>query len=180
MSNSTEIDFQKINVRKLEEGDNLSCFNCTQEDEMGLDEFIHKEALYYRQSRLGITYLFFYEKKKVGFITLSMGDIRAEQIEKGKKMPVNIKTYPALYVGRLAVDNQYRKRKIGRFITQWCIGFALNISEQVGCRYITLHTTKPRIPFYEKCNFSSAMGEESHPTVLMYLKVILQSEAGWW
>ena len=92
-----EIDFRRIAVRKLEEEDDLSRFDCSKDDHMGLNEFIHEEALDFKQNRLSITYLFFYEGKIIGFVTLSMADIRAEQIEEDQRIPVNIKTFPGLY-----------------------------------------------------------------------------------
>ena len=49
-----EIDFQRIDVKKLEEADDLSSFDCSQDDDMGLNEFIHEEALDFKRNRLGI------------------------------------------------------------------------------------------------------------------------------
>jgi GNAT superfamily N-acetyltransferase len=172
MPPKAKIDFQKINVKKLEETDDISSFNCSQDDYMGLHEFIHEEALDFKQNRLGITYLFYYKGKIIGFVTLSMADIRAEQIEEEQRIPTYIKTFPSLYIGRIAVDNNYRKLGVGYFMIRWCIGFAMNISEDIGCRYITLHTRKELIEFYTKCNFASALGEEKYPTILMYQRLI--------
>ena len=108
-----EIDFQRINVKKLEEADDLSSFDCSQDADMGLNEFIHEEALDFKRNRLGITYLFYYEGKIIGFVTLSMADIRAEQVEEAQRIPTNIKTFPGLYIGRIAIDNNYRKLGVG-------------------------------------------------------------------
>lgn len=168
-----QIDSQQVEVRKASEEDDFSDFDCSKNDEMGLNEFIHEEALDYQKSRLGITYLFLYEEKIVGFATLSMGDIRAEQIENEERLPTDVRTYPSLYIGRLAVDNKYRYRGIGQFIAKWCVGFAVQKSGDIGCRYVTLHTKRKFVGFYRKCNFSVALGEEGHPTVLMYQRVDL-------
>ena len=172
MPTSNEIDFEQIKHSKLSENDDLSSFDCSLDDEMGINEFIHKEALAYQSERLGTTYLFRYHDDIVGFVTISMGDIRAKEVEDEDQMKQSIRTYPALYIGRLGVDNEYRGRDIGKHICRWCVGFAVDISERIGCRYVTLHTTKKLFSFYKRCNFKVIAGGEEVPTPMMYQRTV--------
>ena len=57
----SSVDFDKIWFKKLEETDDLSAFNCDEDDDGGCDEFIHKpeEAKQYQKERHGVTYLFY-------------------------------------------------------------------------------------------------------------------------
>jgi predicted N-acetyltransferase YhbS len=62
--------------------------------------------------------------------------------------------YPALLLGRVAVDNDFRKRDIGRCMCMWAVGLARKLSRQLGCRFVVLSTKdESRITFYKKCGF---------------------------
>jgi len=54
-------------------------FDCSLGDELGLNEFIHKEALQFQNENMGITYLFFFYDVIVGFATLSMSQIEIKE-----------------------------------------------------------------------------------------------------
>ncbi len=49
MQSQDYIDFRKLRIKILDGVDDLSSFSCTENDIMGLDEFIHKEALQYQK-----------------------------------------------------------------------------------------------------------------------------------
>lgn len=61
-------------------------------------------------------------------------------------------SYPALKIGRLAVNKIYNKQGIGRQIVLFVEAlYALN--RQAGCRFITVDAVPSAIEFYKKCNF---------------------------
>jgi len=147
---SNELDFV---VKKLSKKTDLSTFDCSKNDELGLNEFVHKEALKYQQEGMGVTYLFYRDAKIVGYITVAMGAIKTKetelQIDNYEKA-----SYPALFLGRLAVDNTEREKGIGNHLIDYCIDFALKSKKRVGCRFIVLVTKgERRIKFYEKNDF---------------------------
>ncbi|MDR2204364.1 MAG: hypothetical protein LBE76_08780 [Nitrososphaerota archaeon] len=96
-----------LTVEKLSDTSDLTKFDCSQDDELGLNEFIHNEALQYQKERLGITYLFYRDDKIVGYITVAMNSLKPKltdlRIDNYGKI-----NYPALLLGRLAVDNTER------------------------------------------------------------------------
>jgi GNAT superfamily N-acetyltransferase len=149
-NNSNQLNFI---IKKLSKKSDLSNFNCGKNDELGLNEFIHKEALKYQQEGMGVTYLFYRDTKIVGYITVAMGAIKTKetdlQIDNYEKA-----TYPALFLGRLAVDNTEREKGIGTYLIDYCIDFALKSKKRLGCRFIVLVTKgERRIKFYEKNDF---------------------------
>lgn len=175
---STRIDYSNVLARKLRISDDLSDFNCDLEDDVGCNDFIHKEneAKLFQKERHGITYLFFYGNVIIGYVTLAMSSIRAERIDRRCKEPIRLRFYPSLLVGRLAVDNNWRKKGIGRYLCDWCVGSAMVLSEKIGCRYVILETSESKIDFYSRCGFekgAEVKGEE-RKLFWMYQKIALE------
>ena len=140
-------------VKKLDDKVDLSSFNCCDNDDLGLDEFIHKEAFEYQQQGMGVTYLFYNDDQIAGYVTVAMGGIGVK-ITDVKVAVYDKKRYPALWLGRLAVHNKFRKRDVGKCMIQWVIGLAQKTAEDMGCRFIVLVTKgEQRIEFYTKCGF---------------------------
>jgi predicted N-acetyltransferase YhbS len=167
MSSSNDIGSNELEIKTLEQTDELSTFDCSNADLMGLNEFIHSEALQYQEENLGVTYLFFYNKEIVGFATLVMSQIEA----KWGNIQVKIKNYPALLIGRLAVHNIYRDRSIGKNICLWCVSKAKQLSREVGCRLVVVLTQGETVKFYQKCGFEIVPGHEKKPKIWMYLQL---------
>jgi GNAT superfamily N-acetyltransferase len=173
-----DIDFSKISNRKLEFRDDLSGFKCDQDDRLGCDDFIHKEneAKLYQKERFGITYLFFYDGEIVGYVTLAMSSIPARRMDKRFKDSVSLKFYPSLLIGRLAVGNNWRRKGIGKYLSDWCLGFAITMSEKVGCRYVILETDEDNVEFYESCDFKRGkeLDEDTGKSIWMYQRITLE------
>ena len=58
------------------------------------------------------------------------------------KLPIQtaIRDFPALMIGRLATDNNFRGRHVGMNISLWCVSKAKQLSQDVGCRLIVIRT----------------------------------------
>jgi predicted N-acetyltransferase YhbS len=127
---AANVDFGKITNRKLEFTDDLSGFSCDQDDRLGCDDFIHEEdeAKLYQKERQGITYLFFYEDEVVGYVTLAMSSIPAKRMDRRFKEAVRLRFYPSLLIGRLAVGNNWRRKGLGKYLSDWCLGLAMALS----------------------------------------------------
>ncbi len=63
----------------------------------------------------------------------------------------NLKTYPAIKIGRLAVCKE--ESGYGTMIVQWIIDFAIKLNETVGCKFITVDAYRTSVGFYEKKGF---------------------------
>lgn len=170
------MDFDKIRNRKLEYSDDLSKFKCDFEDELHCDESIHKEeeAKLYQKEQHGVTHLFFYEDTMVGFVTLAMSSMLAKRIERKHRGQVTLTFYPSLLVGRLAVDNEWRKRGLGEYLCNWSVGVAIDMSSRVGCRYVILQTMEgKRVQYYGDRGFQEGqkLQEKNETLVWMYQKI---------
>jgi len=167
----SSVDFDKIWFKKLEETDDLSAFKCDEDDDGGCDEFIHKpaEAKQYQKERHGVTYLFYFGETMVGYITLAMSSISAQRLEEPEN--VRLRFYPCLLIGRLAVDNGWRRKGIGAYLTEWATGLAMELSEEVGCRYVVLEARESKMNFYEKCGFKKGASISGDKLVWLYKKI---------
>ncbi|MDP3105447.1 MAG: GNAT family N-acetyltransferase [Candidatus Methanoperedens sp.] len=61
--------------------------------------------------------------------------------------------FPCIRIARLAVDRRFERRGIGRFLLSVAIGKAISVSNEIGCRYITVDSKPESLGFYEKHNF---------------------------
>ena len=171
MHSQEVINPNELRVKVLEESDDLSAFDCSHEDIMGLDEFIHSEAQQFQKEKLGVTHLFFYNGEIVGFATLLMSQIEIRYAPGILSLRTTVKYYPALQIGRLATHNNYRFRKIGKSICLWCVSLAQQLSRQVGCCLVVVLTEGKPVEFYKTCNFRIFPRFERKKRKWMYLKV---------
>ena len=159
-------------VKTLNDGVDLSRFDCSKQDELGLNSFFHKEALKYQQEGMGVTHLFYRNRKLVGYVTVAMGSIRKEkttlQIDNYDKV-----NYPALWLGRLAVDNTEREKGIGTRLLKYCINLAIKkAKKEIGCRFVVLVTKKGfRTDFYTRHGFKKSNVKLEKDLVLLYFQL---------
>lgn len=167
------INFDRMKHRKLEYSDDFSGFHCNNEDDLGCDSFIHNEneAKQFQKGLHGITYVFSYRNKMVGYVTLAMSSILAKRLDKKDNTTIHLSFYPCLLIGRLAVDNDMRHLDIGTYLADWSTGVALKLSERVGCRYVVLETLENKVAFYSQCGFhkGAVLADDRH--VWMYKKI---------
>lgn len=174
LSTSTSEEAEQLKFEKLDTQD-LSSFDCRDNgnDEQGLQEFIEKEALNYQQENLGVTYLILLNERVVAFLTVAMTSIFVERMNKEEKVAgVPFDSYPALLLGRLAVDNRFRHKQLGTKACSWCLGLARDLSKRLGCKYVVLHARSAVVPFYIRNFFILSEAEKEKPTKLLYRKVV--------
>lgn len=166
---TNDVCLSELTVKKLDEQTDLSGFDCSKDDDMGLNEFIHKEAMNYQRESLGTTHLFYYKDNIVGYATIATSDIEVKYTRLHLPFFRPMK-YPTLLLGRLAVDNRYRGRNIGHCICLWCVGLAKELAEKIGCRFVIVLTSQSKKGFYRKCGFDICPGHEEKKRVLMYIQ----------
>lgn len=167
------IDFDRVKNRRLRYADDFSGFHCDFEDGLGCDSFIHneREAKQFQKERHGITYIFSYRRRKIGYVTLAMSSIEAIRLDPDDITAIHLIFYPCLLIGRLAVDNEFRHQKVGTYLAFWSTGFAMALSTKVGCRYMVLETEESKIRFYSRCGFRIGKVLERDRHTWMYKKL---------
>ncbi|MGH2611955.1 MAG: GNAT family N-acetyltransferase [Rhabdochlamydiaceae bacterium] len=141
-------------------------------DPLKVDEFAKIKARPYHQSRLSTVRVVKYEGKIVAYFAVSMFAISVEQLDKSEKVseatPIR---YPAMLLGQLGVDKEYRKKGIAKEICRFCFGLAQDTGEQVACRYMVLQTNVEKTKLYEHFDFVKSPKKPENGKIWMYTKI---------
>ena len=173
-----KIDPKDIIIEKLNNKHDLSNFKSYEKE---LIDFLIEDALNNQMQKLSVTFLWFYEKNLVGYVTLLNDKINLEGNLKEffREKDIHYKSLPALKIGRLCVHDDFRKKGIGRLMVLFAIKQANEISEnKSGCRFITLDAKRNEkreldsIHFYKKLGLK-LLKERIKGTTPMYLDLKL-------
>ena len=168
MTETVQIDFSKIQVKKLCYRTDISKIDCTDEkgkDAQGIQEFLNEHVMKHQRSNLGTTYVVFYEKKLVGFITVAASMIHKGSVNQIKRPDTRVTpVYPAVIIAYFGVHKPYQDKGFGQFIVQWSIGLARTVSKKIGIRYMVLFAREALDYYKEKFHFQVAqITQESCP-----------------
>ena len=166
------INLSRLQIEKLSDS-NIAItgqFDCGDHD---LNEFLKDDALKHQKERIAATYLCFYDGKMVGYFSWLTDAIEIKGKDKRvfKKIGMNYRTYPAVKVGRLAISRGYAKSGIGSYLVRIMVKNAINFSEIIGCRFMTVDAYSNAKRFYEKLNFK--VHSEKGEIAFMYLDITL-------
>lgn len=153
------MDLSKLRQFQLTSSTDIKPFKCADDD---LTEFLFEDAKYFQKELLTVTYLLEYMEmnQTVAYYSLLADKIIFNPEEKGvwNKLNRNIpntkrrRSYPAVKIGRLAVNEIYTGTGLGTFILD-NIKYAFANVKRLGCRFITVDALKTAVPFYEKNGF---------------------------
>ena len=166
---SVNISRDDVTIFPLSAKHNRASFNCTNHD---LNDFLKNDAIENQEQMVSRTYVCFYEKQLVGFYTLTTDIIEVKHIEATHRWDgYKHKKYPAIKLARLSVDSRFERKGIGRLLLFAAVGIALNVSEYVGCRYITVEAKQEAIEFYEKHGFIIVEKTRTKNEPTLYLNI---------
>jgi GNAT superfamily N-acetyltransferase len=176
LTTGSAVEPSTLRYEKLSSNLTSATFDCTEADgtdPLGLQDFITREAMKYQDERLGVTYVWFQDTRPAGFLTVSMTSLPIAQLEAPEMVAKVQVPYPALLLGRLAVDKRCRRQSIGTFLCQWAIGLARDLSTRVGCRYVALHTLSEKTNFYtqDPLNFVESSFKRPDGKRLLYRRI---------
>jgi GNAT superfamily N-acetyltransferase len=164
-----QIPYSELQIVLLTERHGLTSFNSASAD---LDEFLKNDSLRDQENMISKTYLCFWKEDLVGFVTLLADTIAVQSIHESEGVgDYKYTKYPAIKIGRIAVDRNSERMGIGRFILLAAIGKAVSISKEIGCRYITVDSKRDSIDFYKKHNFKEVEGYRNNEFPKMYLNM---------
>ncbi|SMP29145.1 GNAT family N-acetyltransferase [Flavobacterium hercynium] len=150
-------------------------FDCGNDD---LNDFFQKDALLYQSQLLGKTYCFTLDenpKEIVCAFTISNDSIKTTHLPNSRKQKVNkkisnqkrMRTYPAVLIGRLGVNKNYRSvrgendrtgKQLMDFIKSWFVDGA----NKTGCRFIVVdsYNTPSPLKYYKRNDFENLFSTE--------------------
>ncbi|MGL4670335.1 MAG: N-acetyltransferase, partial [Methanobacteriaceae archaeon] len=147
-------------ITKLSFSYDFSQFDCGFED---LNDFIQNDALIQQSAKLNVTYAVIYQNKILAYFSILADNILfknlGSEIEDLSEIG-HYKTYPAVKIGRLAIDKKYQKLGLGNDILKQIIMNINFYSEKLGIRFITVDAYAYAFKFYVLKNMFSPFENE--------------------
>ena len=142
----------RIAILSSDHDELIEDFDCGDED---LNAFLREDALIQQEQELSRTTLFTKKGELVGFCTLLTDKlVLSKEIRKTLEPEyIPYKDIPALKLGRFALQKKYQQQGVGTLMIKYALGKALNVSEEVGCRVMTVDAYKQRLEWYMKRGF---------------------------
>ncbi|MFA4936001.1 MAG: GNAT family N-acetyltransferase [Candidatus Methanoperedens sp.] len=164
-----QIHYNELKIEPLTERHELIFFDS---NNLELNDFLKNDALGDQENMTSRTYLCFWDKSIVGYLTLVADTLEVEGVDKSDKIDgYPYRKYPAIKIARLAVNRRLEKRGVGRYILLAAVGKAISVSNDIGCRYITVDSKPESTGFYEKHNFKMVEKYRRSEFPKMYLNM---------
>jgi len=128
----------------------LFAFDCGRDDQ---NEFLRRWAWPDQNARLSTTYLLDVNGLVAGYITVCMDSLPLSRRERG--VEIRYRNVSALKLAQLGVDRRFQGMGIGREAVLIALAFANRVSEQVGCRYVTLDAHPALEGWYQSLGFTT-------------------------
>ncbi|PCJ80376.1 MAG: GNAT family N-acetyltransferase [Bacteroidetes bacterium] len=166
---------QKLSLELLSETKVIRPFDCGDHD---LNSFLLNESKNFKKNLLATTYIVQTPKFTVGYFSLLNDKVSKKESQSNRKwkqkftesMPQGkqFKSYPAVKIGRLAVDVKMNGEGLGSLMIQY-VKETFRKSQKSGCKFITVDAYRDSLKFYEKNGFEYlTKNDEGANTRLMY------------
>ena len=156
-----------VRIRRLEARDDRSDFRSGNID---LDRFFQRYAGQNQfRHHIGMTYVAVQGERITGFVTVSSGEMVAQQLTKNLRRRLPAYPLPILRLARLAVDSRYQGHGIGRLLLRAMLELALEVRDRVGCIGVVVDANPDAVTFYSSMGFnpidliSGALGDRPEP-----------------
>lgn len=196
----------KCTLRVYDEAILKSCkpFDCGDDD---LNEFFAKDVLNYTSELLGKSYCFTFDEDTsqiVAAFTISNDSIKTYTLPNSRKKKVNtdiprekqMKSYPAVLIGRLGVNKNFRKsdgddKSVGDQLMDFIKAWFIDKANKTGCRFIVVdaYNNIAALKYYKRNGFVELFSTEEQEkeytnlppdmelrTRLLYFDLIFLSE----
>jgi GNAT superfamily N-acetyltransferase len=161
-----------IEIRRLQEEDDTSNFDCG--DEL-LNNYLRRHAwINQRKSCIGVTYVAVDDAAPfaaLGYFTLAAASIPRDRLPKSKVRGLPPYDVPLTLLARLAVDRRFAGRGLGTALLSEALRIALQVSEEVGCRYVITDAYRSKAAWYARFGFHPIEGETETETQKMFLDI---------
>ena len=164
--------YNKCTLTVLNNNTSEECtfFDCGDKD---LNEFFEKDCHFYSNELLGKSYCFKLDSESTVIVcafTLSNDSIRVSYLPNARRKKVTseipqakqMKNYPAVLIGRLGVNVDYRKKNIGDELMNFIKSWFIDGQNKTGCRYIVVYAynNSKALSYYGKNGFQFIFSTE--------------------
>lgn len=154
---------------------NRNSFDCGNSD---LNDFFAKDAVLYTKELLGKSYCFTLDEDPNTIVcaftisndsikTLNLPNARKKKVSKDIPRPKQLRSYPAVLIGRLGVHKDYRKingetKRIGDQLMDFIKSWFVDARNKTGCRFIVVDAYNEEGPlrYYRNNGFTELFSTE--------------------
>lgn len=148
----------------------LAGFDCGNDD---LNEFFRDDAKVFEEGLMGKTYAFVLENNPLEIVCTFavsndsikvslLANSRKKKVEKEVRRSKQMRTYPAVMVGRLGVSGKFAGQGIGRQLLDFIKYWFSEAANKTGCRFVVVdaYKTEQALAFYLKNGFEYVFSTE--------------------
>ena len=159
----SEEDLSQLSLILLNENHTIKPFDCGDAD---LNEFLFEKAKLYKKELLATTFILENSTQTVAYYSIFNDNLKVEEEEFASKSAFkrflkelvshpkrHLKSFPALKIGRLGIDKNFKGKGLGKLIVNNIISEALELNQKQGCKLITVDAYNESLVFYERLNF---------------------------
>src|SRR5262245_43885579 len=149
-------------IERLRPAHERAAFSC---GTPSLDQFLHTLVTQYEKRRLGRTYVATESGalRMAGYYTLAAGSLDVNTIPPNESKKLAKHPVPTLHLGRLAVDLNFRGRRLGETLLFHALHTAMEFWEQVGAFAVDVRAIDDAAKgFHEKYGFISLSDQTNH------------------
>ena len=169
-----------IRVVRLTQDYQFKSFDCGNQD---LNDFLLSASKLYLKKLLSVTYILETDDDIVAYFSLSNDKISVPDSDKATWRKIKSlfphnkhrSDYPAVKIGRLAVNSKYRNNGIGSDMLNFVKDLFIS-GNRTGCSFVTVDALREAIPFYLKNDFTyldKTTTDADTDTCLMYYDLII-------
>lgn len=156
-------------------------FDCGHPD---LNEFFSKDCIAYSKELLGKSYCFRLDTDSsiiTCSFTVSNDSIKVNSLPNSRKKkliksiprPKHFKSYPAVLIGRLGVDQSFKGKGIGKELMDFIKSWFIDSNNKTGCRFLVVDAyNEPNpIQYYKKNDFEFLFSSEDQEKEYMGISI---------
>ena len=156
-------------VKKL-----LKTFTCN--INLDLQNFLHNKAITFEKNLRSRTYLYIDNKNQnvIGYFTIAINYLETKNLDKslveyinGHTTPTN--ALPCYLIGQIAISDDYRNKKLGKFLLDDALEIIDDTQIKLGGRFITIDSVNDEkvLDFYRQNSFVEIQKDENLKSIKM-------------
>lgn len=157
-----------LTISVLKADMDVSLFSCSEAE---LNDFLFENALLDHQHHYSVTRVVQYQNRIIGYFTLVADSISIEGLDESAYEGYAYRKLPAIKIARLATDEYFIGRGIGKYMMSEILKITFLITEYIGCKIITVDVKPNALSFYELFAFQKVKSRKTHETIPMYLDI---------
>lgn len=153
-----------LSIEKLNGNHQLGSFDC---GEKPLNDFLQRYALQNQKAGSAQTYVALEHQEVIGFYSLTVGEVQHEDSPERIKKGLARYPIPVVLLARLAVDQRFTRRGIGKGLLKDALRRTVNAADTVGIRAVLVHAKNETAHNFYKCHGFTSSPTNSHRLFLL-------------